>query len=118
MNKLIFAMLLSVASVAHADTKNLSCDIIIEGNKQKTIQMELHLDPKVMSGQVNGRTVSIANFGDIYTVDDVAASGGYHFYLNRSTLEITKGISFMEGLGFIPDNFVGKCSITKTNNVI
>jgi hypothetical protein len=117
MNKLLTALILSATALTAqaGDSTNISCDITYENGKQKTFQAELFLDPKVMSGQIDGRKVSIANFGDRYTID--GHTEGYHFALNRSTLEITDGIQF-EGFAFFPDKYVGKCAIVQSNNKI
>ena len=65
---------------------------------------------------VDGRQASIGNFGNFYTVD--TPNTGYHFRIDRSTLEISQGLSFFEGFGLVPDNFIGKCQVTPTNNKI
>jgi hypothetical protein len=118
MNKLLTALILSATALTAqaGDSTNISCDITYENGKQKTFQAELLLDPKVMSGQIDGRKISIANFGDRYTIDELRHEG-YHFALNRSTLEITDGIQF-EGFAFFPDKYVGKCAIAQSNNKI
>jgi hypothetical protein len=117
MKKLIVAGILSLTALsAQANVVNLTCDLTIETGKQKSIPVELHLDSKAMYAIVDGRQASIGNFGDFYTVD--TAGNGYHFRIDRSSLEISQGLSFFEGFGLVPDNFVGKCQVTQTNNKI
>jgi hypothetical protein len=118
MKRLIPAIILATAAItAQANTVTLSCDITFEDGKQKTFQAELHLDPKSMSGQVEGYTVSIANFGNIYTID-TSSQYGHHFALNRETLAITDGITWTSAWSFFPDKYTGKCQKIQTNNQI
>jgi hypothetical protein len=117
MNKLLTALILTAtAATAQANTVNLSCNLTIANGKQKTIQLELHVDPRTMYGIVDGRRASMGNHGDFYTVD--TENQAYHFMINRSTLAISEGLTFMEGFGFMPDDFVGNCQKIQTNNQI
>lgn len=114
MKKLLLGAIMLSSLTAQAKEVSLSCTYSYS-NKEVVADFIFNSDPTSMQGTFKGDRVTLSNFGEFYTVDSFGT--GYHFRLNRQTLELS-GISFKEGLGFIPDDIKGQCHISESKNKI